>query len=231
MNAEPKWTALPVRTDARKENYQEVKSFQASKVRNAKIISWGALIFAGVSLVGNVVQSVAIAEMLPLKQIEPVYLWLQKKGAPVASTSWATVPASAKLGAVNAQLYLYVRYWESYIDNYPIESHRYNVVSEMSDQAVRKQYHQYFLPGNANSPQVAIGSKGQIDTKFISIFYDAPNVARITYRKTVTMYGETPKTTTETSVIRFKHVTDLPANQTIDNPPGIVVTGYQDSGQ
>ncbi|OYW11157.1 MAG: type VI secretion protein [Acidiphilium sp. 37-67-22] len=81
-------------------------------------------------------------------------------------------------------------------------------------------------PGST-SPQVTVGKKGQISVAMVSMSMVRPNVALVRFRRTVTMYGSDPQTSTWTATVGFENVATLPVSARLADPSGLIVTNYQ----
>jgi type IV secretion system protein VirB8 len=220
--------ALPVDSPRLAAYYKQVESFQAERNRRARRSSRIAWSIAGVALAANAALGIAVASMLPLQRLVPLYIWLDRDGVAHDAVSMSDLPATQSQAVIRAAIWQYVRDRESY--DFADARYRYDVVSLMSAPDVRDAYQHWFLAHtNPQSPQVTVGRKGQIDTAMVGLSFVRPQVALVRYRKTVLMYGETPTTTAWESTVGFAVIDKLPASARLADPGGILVTNYQSS--
>lgn len=219
--------ALPVNSPRLGEYFREVESFQRARARGARRAARIAWSLAGVSLLTNVALGFAVAAMLPLERLVPLYLWVRPDGTVDSASQISDLPPTQTEAVVRAALWQYVRNRESY--DFADARYRYELVSLMSAPEVRDTYQHWFLSANPASPQNTIGKRGQIGAQMIGMSFVRQNVALVRYRKTTLTYGGTPQTTTWTATVGFELVAKLPAADRIVDPGGIIVTNYQNS--
>jgi type IV secretion system protein VirB8 len=218
---------LPVTTQELDDHYREVESFQRERARGARRSARVAWSLAGASLLTNVALSFAVASMVPLERLVPLYLWVRQDGTVDSASAISDLPATQAEAVVRAAIWQYVRDRESFA--FADARYRYDVVSLMSASQVRDDYQHWFLSANPESPQNTIGKRGQVDTSMISMSFVRPQVALVRYSKTVLVYGSTPQKTTWTATVGFERVEKLPAANRLTDPGGIIVTSYQNS--
>lgn len=219
--------ASPVEASRLREYFREVESFQRDRARSARRSARLAWSLAGISLLTNVALAFAVASMLPLERLVPLYLWVRHDGTVDSAGQISDLPATQEEAVIRAAVWQYVRDRESYA--YADARYRYDVVSLMSAPGVRDAYQRWFLSSNPESPQNTIGKRGQIDTAMIGMSFVRPRVALVRYAKTALTYGGTPEKTTWTATVGFARVDKLPAADRLADPGGIVVTSYQNS--
>lgn len=217
--------ALPIDRSALAAHYKEVESFQHARARSAHRNSRVLAVVAGVSIVANLGLAWSVAALLPLTRIVPVFLWVRHDGSVDSSVSLSRLPPTQSEAVISAALWAYVRLREGY--SHDTARYGYDVVSGMSDPTVRDVYQHWFNYPNPQSPQTAIGQKGQIDIEHIGTARIAPDVVQIRYRRVLTMYGRRPADTTWTATLQYKSVHALPAAARLSNPGGVIVTSYQ----
>jgi type IV secretion system protein VirB8 len=220
-------SAWPIERAALSEHYKEVESFQRERTRASQKTSKVLCAIAASSLVANVGLSWAVASMLPLTKLVPIYLWVRADGSVDSSVTLSRLPATQSEAVINAALWEFVRLYEGY--SFDSARYGYDAVSRMSNDTVRTNYQQWFNYPNPSSPQMTIGQKGQIDIEHISSARIAPNVEQIRYRRIVTLAGQNPVITTWTATLQYQTVTNLPAASRLTNPGGVIVTSYQSS--
>lgn len=224
--------AYPVDHASLSEYYREVESFQRSRARAANRTSKIVAVVAGISILANFGQAWAIASLLPLTKLVPIYLWVRSDGSVDSSVALSRLPPTRSQAVIDAALWEYVRLREGY--SYDTARYGYDVVSAMSTDIVRTTYQKWFNYPNPKSPQVTVGQKGQIDIEHIGSALIAPHVEQIRYRRIETIFGQKPTITTWTATLQFQTVTTLPAAARLTNPGGVIVTSYQaaeDGGQ
>jgi type IV secretion system protein VirB8 len=217
--------AIPIDRANLAEHYKEVKSFQAARARSIRRTSKILGAVAAVTLLGNLAQAWAIAAMLPLIRIEPVYLWVRPDGTIDSSVSMSRLPPTQSAAVIDASLWEYVRLREGY--SYDTARYAYDVVSSYSAPSVERAYQAYFNYPNPTSPQVTVGKRGIVVVTHISSANIAAGVQQIRYRRIVAFDDEQPVVTTWTATIHYVTVHDLPAGTRLTNPGGVLVTDYE----
>jgi type IV secretion system protein VirB8 len=206
-------------------HYKEVLSFQEARARSARLISKGAIIGLVISMLGNVGLSWAVASMLPLTKLVPVYFVVRADGTIDSSPALSTLPPSSDQAVIRAALWQYVQMREAY--SYDTAKYRYDIVSGMSDANARAAYQQYFNYPNPESPQVTIGKNGVVTVEPISVALIGPNVAQVRYERITSLGTNAAITTTWTATEEFEQVDSLPAAERLNDPGGIIITNYQ----
>src|ERR1700679_154711 len=173
MNAET--GALLIEQAALEGHYKDVESFQQSKARSARRMATFALILAATLGIANIGLAWAVASMLPLTKLVPVYLLVRQDGTIDSSPSLSALPATQDQAVIRAALWQYVRLREGY--SYDTAQYNYDVVSGMSGPAAKTNYQSWFNYPNPASPQVTIGKAGNITVAPISIAMLGPHVA------------------------------------------------------
>jgi type IV secretion system protein VirB8 len=217
--------AVPIDQASLAEHYKEVRSFQAERARSTRRTAQILSVIVAITLLCNLAQAWAIAAMLPLVRIEPVYLWVRPDGTIDSSVSMSRLPPTQSEAVVNASLWEYVRLREGY--SYDTAKYAYNVVSSYSAPTVERGYQDYFDYPNPSSPQVTIGKHGTVAVTHISSANIATGVQQIRYRRIVVFDGNQPVVTTWTATIHYVTVYNLPAGTRLNNPGGILVTDYE----
>ncbi|RZS76867.1 type IV secretion system protein VirB8 [Phyllobacterium myrsinacearum] len=219
--------ALLVRKEALAEHYKEVEAFQTTRAKSANRLSRLALTVAVIATLGNVAQGFAIAAMVPMQKLVPVFLWVRPDGTVDSEVSMSQLPATQEQAVVNSMIWQYVRLREGYA--FDTAQYAYDLVSNFSNDRVRQEYQQYFNYPNPGSPQVTIGKRGRLIVEHISSNEITAGVQQIRYKRTLSIEGQTPVTSTWTATIRYDKENTLPAKQRLENPAGLIVTAYQTS--
>jgi len=206
-------------------HYKEVRSFQEARARSARFISKGAIVALGISMLANIGLAWAIASLLPLTKLVPVYFVIRPDGTIDNSVALSTLPPSTNQAVIRAALWQYVQMREGY--SFDTARYRYDIVSGMSDAATRVAYQQWFNYPNPQSPQVTVGKNGVLTVEPISIALIGPNVAQARFQRIFQAGTNAAVTTTWTSTIQFEQVDTMPASERLSDPGGIIVTSYE----
>jgi type IV secretion system protein VirB8 len=205
--------------------YKEVESFQRERARSSRRFGTVMAAIAAVLLIANLGSVWAIVSMLPLIKLVPVYLWVRADGSVDSSVVLSQLPVTRQQAVVDAALWDYVRLREGY--SYDSARYNYDVVSLMSNNAVKSSYQRWFNFPDLASPQVTVGQKGQVDIEHIGTATISSGVAQIRYRRIVTITGSTPMATTWTATVEFQLLPTMPAVSLLTDPAGLLVTSYQ----
>ncbi len=217
--------AFPVTSPLLEQHYKEVQSFQEKRARAARLISKGALVGLTLSMLANLGLAWAVASMLPLTKLDPVYFLIRPDGTIDDSVALSTLPPSTDQAVIRAALWQYVQMREGY--SYDTARYRYDIVSGMSDPAARALYQQWFNYPNPRSPQVTVGKNGVVTVEPISVALIGPNVAQVRYQRIYQTGTDVAVTTTWTATIQFEQIDTMEAAERLNDPGGIVVTNYQ----
>ena len=168
----------------------------------------------------------AVASMLPLTRLVPVYMLIRQDGTIDTSVALSTLPPSMDQAVVRAALWEYVQMREGY--SYDTARYRYDIVSGMSDPATRARpiKPSSTIP-NPQSPQVTIGKNGVVTLEPISVALIGPEVAQVRFERIYTAGTNAAVTTTWTATLQFTQASTLPASERLNDPGGIIVTNYQ----
>lgn len=218
------WQAQPIDHPALEAHYRDVTSFQAERIRRSIHTSRLAWSVAGAAMLANIGLSVAVATMLPLVRIAPVFLWTRGDGTVDSATSISDLPPTQSQAVMIAAVWQYVRDREAY--SFADAQYRYDVVSAMSRPDVLDAYQRWFLPTNPDSPQLKFGRRGQVNIDKIGISFIRPQVALVRFWRTSLMYGATPARKTWSATVGFELVTKMPANTRLIDPAGLKIVTY-----
>jgi type IV secretion system protein VirB8 len=218
--------ALPLSAPMLEKHYKEVLSFQEARARSARLVSKGAIIGLAVSMLGNFGLCWAVASMLPLTKLVPVYFVVRADGTIDSAPALSTLAPSTDQAVIRAALWQYVQMREGY--SYDTAQYRYDIVSGMSDATTRAAYQQFFNYPNPESPQVTVGKNGVVTVEPISVALIGTNVAQVRYERILSLGNNAPITTTWTATEEFEQVDTLPAAERLNDPGGIIITNYQD---
>ncbi len=173
----------------------------------------------------NIALAWAVASMLPLTKLVPVYLLVRQDGTIDSSPSLSALPATQNQAVIRAALWEYVRLREGY--SYDTAQYNYDVVSGMSGPTAKTNYQSWFNYPNPASPQVTIGKAGNITVAPISVAMLGPHVAQVRFSRATQLSADRPQAKTWTATLTFQQVDTLAGKDRLANPGGILVTDYQ----
>lgn len=217
--------ALPVQARALEENYKQVESFQQTRARSARRMTKLAVAVAAGLGLANIGLAWAVAAMLPLTKLVPVYLLVRQDGTIDSSPSLSALPATQNQAVIRAALWEYVRLREGY--SYDTAQYNYDVVSGMSGPTAKANYQSWFNYPNPASPQVTIGKAGNIAIAPISVAMLGPHVAQVRFSRITQISTARPETKTWTATLTFQQIDTMAGKDRLANPGGILVTDYQ----
>lgn len=216
---------FPITAPLLERHYKQVQSFQEARARSARLLSKGAIVALGISMCANVGLAWAVASMLPLTRLVPLYFVIRPDGTIDDSVALSTLPPSTGRAVIRAALWQYVQMREGY--SYDTARYRYDITSDMSDAATRISYQQWFNYPNPQSPQVTVGKNGVLTVEPISVALIGPNVAQVRYQRVFEFAANAAVTTTWTATLQFAQVDTMPAADRLNDPGGVIVTNYQ----
>lgn len=217
--------AFPITSPLLEKQYRQIQSFQEKRARSARFLSRGALVGLAVSMLANLGLAWAVAAMLPLTKLVPVYFVIRPDGTIDDSVALSSLAPSADQAVIRAALWQYVQMREGY--SYDTARYRYDIVSGMSDAATKISYQQWFNYPNPASPQVTVGKNGVLTVQPISVALIGPNVAQVRYQRILTVGTNDSVTTSWTATLQFQQADTIPEAQRLTDPSGIIVTSYQ----
>lgn len=218
-------SAFPLTAPALELHYKEVATFQEARARAARLLSKGLIAGIVFSMLANLGLAWAVASMLPLTRLVPVYMLIRQDGTIDDLVALSTLPPSTDQAVIRAALWQYVQMREGY--SYDTARYRYDIVSGMSDTNTRNTYQEFFNYPNPESPQVLIGKNGIVTVEPISVALIGPNVAQVRFERVYTAGTNASVTTTWTATLQFTQASTLPASERLNNPSGVIVTNYQ----
>lgn len=218
-------SAFPLTTPTLEMHYKEVATFQEARARAARLLSKGLIAGIVFSMLANLGLAWAVASMLPLTRLVPVYMLIRQDGTIDNSVALSTLPPSTDQAVIRAALWQYVQMREGY--SYDTARYRYDIVSGMSDTNTRNTYQEFFNYPNPESPQVLVGKNGIVTVEPISVALIGPNVAQVRFERVYTAGTNASVTTTWTATLQFTQASTLPASERLNNPSGVIVTNYQ----
>jgi type IV secretion system protein VirB8 len=218
-------SAFPLTAPALEKHYKEVATFQEARARAARLLSKGLIVGIVVSMLANLGLAWAVASLLPLTRLVPVYMLIRQDGTIDDSVALSNLPPSMDQAVIRSALWEYVQMREGY--SYDTAHYRYDIVSGMSDSNTRSSYQAFFNYPNSQSPQVTIGKNGVVTVEPISVALIGPDVAQVRFERIYTAGTDAAVTTTWTATLQFTQTGTLPASERLNDPGGIIVTNYQ----
>ncbi|MBS0642373.1 MAG: hypothetical protein JSS43_21130, partial [Proteobacteria bacterium] len=208
---------------------KEVWGFQRAMSKLSRAthtgIRWG---FLAISVIA-VVEAGALYHLMPLVRVVPVFIPLQADNTLAASVTPMQVDPSVTMdslknspAAISAALWQYVRLRESY--NWAEANYSWDVVSAMSSIGVRKQFQDWFVYTNKQSPQVAYGFKGAIKLSWVESRLDGDKFTVTFWRQQFDDGNPVSKPQQWTCNLSFATDYATPPQQRLQfNPSGLVV--------
>lgn len=235
MSATTKGLAGPVPPLALPEHFSEVRSFQAHQARSSRLGMMAACLAAAVCGAGMLAEGVAIARMVPLQRIEPVYVVIRPDGTHDLARSLSELPASLNEAVLRSTMWTYVREREGY--SYWSAKEQWDTVNAMSTPEVWEPFFVSFRYDNPRSVQRLIGLKGHIKVDPISVAEIAGSGGRtkdglptgtvqVRYLRSVQMENAPPTVSSWTATLRWIAVSQVRPEARLANPMGYIVTDY-----
>lgn len=226
-------TSLPTISKARQQAHvADVRAFIKERKRADRLGLRIACTVAGVSLLTNFFQGIAQYVELPFHKIEPMIFVERSDGTLDYYKSQHDLPPSDRAKAIYAAVWAYTSLRESY--TYRGSQEAWDKVSSMSSQAVKDNYHHFFL-SDPSSPYNTIKNKGQVTVEPIGLpqlirptqlnLY-GENVFQVRFKRIEQMDDALPVTTTWTATLDVTSAPALPAAAWLKDPAGIIVLRY-----
>jgi type IV secretion system protein VirB8 len=220
----PDFRALPVLDQDREQYHKAVGSFQAHRVLDTqrRLRTWFWVAIACLAMAGTL--STAVLFLLPLKTVVPLFLVVREDGTVDTGVSLSDLGADMAQKVIRSSIWRYVQERESY--SYSVARHRYDLVSLMSDENVKRDYQQWFLM-SADSPQKTFGQNGQIAVQEISMSLVRDGVFLVRFWKISQLKGEKQEKKTAAATVEYELLNQAPASLILDDPAAIRVVRYQ----
>lgn len=216
--------ALPILDPEREQYHKSVRSFQAHRVidtqRRLRTWFWmaiGAFVLAG-SLAG------AVVLLLPLKTTVPLFLVIREDGTVDTGISLGDLGANQAQKVIRASVWRYVEERESY--TFSDAKHRYDLISLMSNENVRRDYQSWFV-NSADSPQKVFGKNGQVSVQEISMSPVRDGVFLVRFWRYSHLYGEKDRKSSATATVEYELLNAAPASLVLEDPAALIVVRYQ----
>ncbi len=217
------FSALPIFDPEREEYHKRVRSFQAHRVIDTqrRLRTWFWVAIVGFVLAGSL--AAAVVTLLPLKTTVPLFVVIREDGTVDTSVSLNDLGADQAQKVIRASVWRYVEERENY--SYSDAKRRYDLISLMSNEDVRRDYQSWFV-NSANSPQKVFGKNGQISVQEISMSLIRDGVFLVRFWRFSHLYGEKEKKISVTATVEFELLNDAPASLILDNPAALSVVRY-----
>jgi type IV secretion system protein VirB8 len=140
--------------------FAEAQAVRSREARRQQRARWGRISLL-VALSGVcIAQGAALAALVPLVRVEPVFVYLRDDGTSISSRSWADLPADAREANLANVLALYVRLREGWSSG--DAAYAWDTVSALSSKVVREQFQTWFRKESPESPQRIYGEKSSL---------------------------------------------------------------------
>ncbi len=170
------------------------------------------------SLAGNLVF------LLPLKTTVPLFLVIREDGTVDTSVSLADLGADQAQKVIRSSIWRYVEEREAY--SISEARYRYDLVSLMSNENVRRDYQNWFVHA-PDSPQKLYGKNGQVSVKEISMSQVRDGVYLVRFWRISHLVGEQDRKTSATATVEYELLNDAPASLVLEDPAALSVVRYQ----
>lgn len=200
---------------------EERRQRRATLTRNGTI-------FAQWLVIGGL--AVSVASLVPLKRVEPVFVYVRDDGTMINSRAWSDLPSSARDAAILNTLSRYVTLREGYSSGQTKEA--WDTVSALSAPAVKKQFQAWYHRDNPTSPQRVHGEKTIVHVAVTTINKDpeVPGAYQVYFTRTERVGGADGRTVPMVARLRIRDVSNpdaLPWWQRVNfNAPAIQVWEY-----
>lgn len=224
MSATAQRLAAPVPAAELASYHREVVSFHARRARAQMLGTLAACTVAAVCAAGMIAEGVAMARMVPLQRIQPLYIMVRPDGVTDVARALSELPASLNEAILRATMWTYVREREGFA--YDTAQQQWDTVNAMSGPLPWQVFAQAFSWDNKDSPQHMIGRKGHILIQPISVTPIAANAVQVRYCRRVEIGAERPSVTSWTATLHWTQVAALRPQARLLNPTGLMVEDY-----
>ncbi len=217
------FSALPILDPDREEYHKMVRSFQAHRVIDTqrRLRTWFWIAIALLVLYGSLAGSLLF--ILPLKTTVPLFLVIREDGTVDTGISLSDLGADQAQKVIRASVWRYVEERESY--SFADAKHRYDLVSLMSNENVRRDYQSWFV-NSADSPQKVFGKNGQVSVQEISMSPVRDGVFLVRFWRNAHLYGEKDRKTSATVTVEYELLNEAPASLVLEDPAALSVVRY-----
>jgi type IV secretion system protein VirB8 len=216
--------ALPILDPEREEYHKSVRSFQAHRVIDTqrRLRTWFWMAIAAFVLDGFLATAVVL--LLPLKTTVPLFLVVREDGTVDTGMSLADLGADQAQKVIRSSVWRYVEEREAY--SISEAKYRYDLISLMSNENVRRDYQNWFLR-SPDSPQKVYGKNGQVSVKEISMSPVRDGVYLVRFWRFSQLVGEHERKTSATATVEYELLNAAPASLVLEDPAAISVVRYQ----
>lgn len=207
--------------------FDEAKSWNADRVRQAersRKFAWGV---AGASAVIAMVAVAAVAALAPLKTVEPFVVRVDRStgGVDVVSALKSDTTLTYDEAVTKHFLAQYVRAREGWL--FPAAEANFRQVSIMSTPAEQQRWADAFRPTNPQSPQTLYGSNGEAQVAIRAVSFVADGVANVRFQRTVRSAQQVTDTDWIATVAFTFTKAPMAEGDRLRNPLGFQVTSYR----
>lgn len=205
----------------------EILKKQIGGSNEAKTSRNRAYLLIGLLLVVIAAQAIAIAVMMPLKTVEPVYTTLDTATGHVVKVQVLTPEALLNdEAALQSELYDYIKNCNT-IDP-PNRQYLSDLCRLHSTVQVARQYDAEMSADNPQNPYYMVGQDGRQTVNVTSVSLLNKDTAQVTFETTTEKAGVVKKKEFWKATLRFKVTGEpLALNNRWENPHGFAVTAYR----
>ena len=227
MTPSDAFVARPVAPEAREAYFQQVKSFEADRLKAARRRARIGFLIGGVGVLVGALGVGAVAALAPLKTLVPVVFRVDNATGAVERVF------DVRGGALEASeatqryfLWQYVRLRQEF--SWAEAQSSFEAVTLMSAPSVQTEYAEAFKGSNPSSPQNTLGHDGTASVRWLSTSFLGPRLAQVRFLQ-VERKGDQPLPTKRlVATIAFDFAPGaLKASALNVNPLGFLVTRYR----
>jgi type IV secretion system protein VirB8 len=154
----------------------------------------------------------------------PLFLVIREDGTVDTGISLGDLGANQAQKVIRASVWRYVEERESY--TFSDAKHRYDLISLMSNENVRRDYQSWFV-NSADSPQKVFGKNGQVSVQEISMSPVRDGVFLVRFWRYSHLYGEKDRKSSATATVEYELLNAAPASLVLEDPAALIVVRYQ----
>jgi type IV secretion system protein VirB8 len=224
-----------------KEYFKEARSWDADTIAGIKKSEKRAWYVAGAAIIVALLACFAVANMAPLKTVEPFVIRVDNNTGLVDVVSvLAETDGEVKQDAQEALDKYWMGQYILYRERYQWDTRDYDrrMVGVLSASSVQQEYADYTDPKrNPSAPVMVYGQNAEVETNVKSISFLNPGetvngekrtTALVRYTKKVKRSGDTDLTTHWGATVTFVYRNDtMKIEDRLKNPLGFQVVGYR----
>jgi len=225
-------TVPPEQLDA---DYARIIAEHAEELKRDQRRERGGNLFTVLHGCTTLALAAALAALLPLKSIVPVFVELHNDGSYTSTINQSDLPRGLQEAATMATLWLYVRAREGYASATWYEDQR--VVYMLSDKGVGDIYESLTTSRNPESPIRKYTTRTTIrldrtSEQFVcahdTCFGRDPDAYQVRFNRVIQTEGQPEQSRPWVASVRFRRVPTIPAWQRVTyNPIGLQVVQYK----